>query len=1315
RKAVNNVKRFAEINVVDRHGEGRVVDREYIGEGAEFEVLSLNKVALEEIGRQDIENLNNRFADGGSGVVDGKVDLSQKIFANIKKKALFEKFKEEYIKIKNKYNRFGRTIKDTIKSVDEEYTEKLIEVRLQEDESKNVAIFNDYPTSNSKKQLTLEQRQELLNALLSNAFYRDVRGRWVMLSEYLNQYYLESGAKMDIVFRELDPDVKLSIMKSLLRGLLGEEGYSLGEVYSKVSRIANKEEPIPDKIRDALRYFLEDEIAFPHLRIEYNGRVDETILIGGYTTQSSPIYGRKEKSSPEYFIEIRVVRDQNVETGWLQGIITALIHEIDHSVRRATPARWLGGKLTPAHYLFTEGTAEKASLDFCRIQYAQLEDSFSYNGYDLWASIRPLYEWAIYGVLGVRDYAVGYLLAEAIPEEIYWELLYRGSFEDEVLGDVDSLADAIELEVGLPQEDNLYEKIRLVKGLKTVEEMMTKGFDFRLNLLTGAAFLGSVDKVGIKEDDIGDGGDSLILGEWTIQSFISFEGDLIKTGDTQKINWDISGDKLLVIGNNFSSGNIVYSPPYGGFIYKIQGISDVASEGFREMLRASPHFNDELVKVISKDLGYDTKREVYSLDIALQRFAKGYGFDLPIIIATQNELKKLVDFMQFLGIINISFSEISIKTKFLLADIGKGALFDAAHHLVLVGKNQTLSEVFEALIHELRHRDQYYKLLAIALKIGIDREHIKELIRRAKMQPGSGMIQNMLAIEIAKKRNVELVVSTFGVIEGDAHRYTIKELNKLNDKYGERCNDVFKKIAAISEYRMEVKFVLSKAGLEEGRQCYYKESRMLDAVEKTIGREISLQDLVSLKAPFDYLSLINEAIAKDGLKDRGSNSKNIWRELRSGSGVVDGGVLDNVISEALRGGGSEQDTYQSQTREQSKLLFQRSLQVPLPTSYLSSSLGNNPILIISKDNNPIPSLFTLYLDLSLSFKHYEGDIRVADGGRKYFIQNNLPLLVAVPTDMFTPEKMMEGVKFVIAVNQFLQKWFEENKGRVKESDGGKGRDYISQEKTDILLNVIIISRTKVIFITMMESTSHHSLLRRAPPASSVYSPSLASSLQYPDYHTDLDLLMHFDKDEITPSEWETVNAFINKYNLKPNDVNSIYKAARIIQNWEYSKTYGRPITETFKEEEGDCLDKAVALSLVAQRLGFKSGAVVFTPKDGGEGHAICWVDLDKDEEFSEKEIIDLTTHYPFGALSIRENYLPYYAYYHGGCKIQLAGTGKKGELETIYPTTFASQFDGGIKRVRDKFDGGKPEYSEYIRNYREIAENKGIDSLIGVC
>ncbi|RKY29690.1 MAG: hypothetical protein DRP68_06970, partial [Candidatus Omnitrophota bacterium] len=100
-----------------------------------------------------------------------------------------------------------------------------------------------------------------------------------------------------------------------------------------------------------------------------------------------------------------------------------------------------------------------------------------------------------------------------------------------------------------------------------------------------------------------------------------------------------------------------------------------------------------------------------------------------------------------------------------------------------------------------------------------------------------------------------------------------------------------------------------------------------------------------------------------------------------GSGI-DGGVLDNVISEALRGGGSEQDTYQSQTREQSKLLFQRSLQVPLPTSYLSSSLGNNPILIISKDNNPIPSLFTLYLDLSLSFKHYEGDFRVVDGGRE---------------------------------------------------------------------------------------------------------------------------------------------------------------------------------------------------------------------------------------------------------------------------------------------------------------------------------------------
>jgi len=109
--------------------------------------------------------------------------------------------------------------------------------------------------------------------------------------------------------------------------------------------------------------------------------------------------------------------------------------------------------------------------------------------------------------------------------------------------------------------------------------------------------------------------------------------------------------------------------------------------------------------------------------------------------------------------------------------------------------------------------------------------------------------------------------------------------------------------------------------------------------------------------------------------------------------------------------------------------------------------------------------------------------------------------------------------------------------------------------------------------------------------------------------------------------------------------------------------------------------------LVAQRLGFKSGVVVFTPKDGGEGHAICWVDLNEDKKFSEKEIIDLTTHDSFGELRIKD-YLSYYAYRYGGCKVQLAGTGRKGELETIYPTSFASQLDGGIKTIKDfNFEG----------------------------
>ncbi|MCD6228731.1 MAG: hypothetical protein J7K17_04580, partial [Candidatus Omnitrophica bacterium] len=316
----------------------------------------------------------------------------------------------------------------------------------------------------------------------------------------------------------------------------------------------------------------------------------------------------------------------------------------------------------------------------------------------------------------------------------------------------------------------------------------------------------------------------------------------------------------------------------------------------------------------------------------------------------------------------------------------------------------------------------------------------------------------------------------------------------------------------------------------------------------------------------------------------------------------------------------------------------------------------------------------------------------------------------------TLETLPKKIEKQLNLLEKTTKELETQKGRIKESDGGKRRDYIPQEKINILVSVIIISRTKVIFITIVKSASHRSLLRRAPPASSVYLSSLPSSLQYLDYNTDLGLLMHFDKGEITPLEEKAVDNFIKEYNTKPSDVNSIYKAARIIQNWKYSETYGRPITETFKKKEGDCLDKSVALSLVAQRLGFESGAVVFTPKDGGEGHAICWVDLNKDGEFSEKEIVDLTTSYPFGTLSITNHYLPYYAYYDGGCKIQLAGTGKKGELEIIYPTTsFASQFDGGIKRIRDKFDGGKPEYSEYIGKYRKIAKDKGIDSLIGVC
>lgn len=380
---------------------------------------------------------------------------------------LGEEIKEDYLEIKDKYKqqllKAGKepneceTWDDLIrKEMDIKYAEYL-KTKVSEGDKE---LIDDFLESDEKNLLPLKRRQEFLNVLLRNNYslYADKEGKMVSMSDYLKQYYKDTGAAPKIEFKTIDPDVKNDLAKKILKSEFlekefGKKSFNEKEAFEKAFYAVELDNEVNEKIR----YILNDEIAFPHLVVETEKTKREIPLIAGTSDYHGSLRSEERDKSGNrkrkgHFVQSQIIHAPEIG-GNIQKIISFNIHEADHAIREVLPT--INQKSLDKR-LLTEGTAEKASMDFMNTQHKYLKTEplvKNFDGYDYQSNTQQvLGRYAIDEITTSGKeyrYAQGYMIAEEYNrnkgEENYKKLFYTGELDvNEELGDVEKIREGID-------------------------------------------------------------------------------------------------------------------------------------------------------------------------------------------------------------------------------------------------------------------------------------------------------------------------------------------------------------------------------------------------------------------------------------------------------------------------------------------------------------------------------------------------------------------------------------------------------------------------------------------------------------------------------------------------------------------------------------------------------------------------------------------------------------------------------------------------------------------------------------------------------
>jgi len=373
---------------------------------------------------------------------------------------LGEELKEKHLEIKNGYKKQlvemgknpaeGETWDDLIKKEMDKNYAQYIKEKVNEDDKR---LINDFLKSDEKNSLSLNKKQEFLNVLFrnNNLLYANEKGKLVSMTDYLEEYYEDTGAKPSIEFKAIDPDVKRNLATQVLRDKFLREGLSKDKSFIKAYRAIESND-------ERIKYILDDEIAFPHLIVKTESAKTETPLIAGNIDLHRPLRSEEQDESGSRKIKGHAVQSQIIHSSKhlsnIQKIMAFNIHEIDHAVREALPTE---SQKSLDENLLIEGTAEKASMDFMNTQHEYLKNNSStksFDGYDYQSNLQQTVgRYALSKRGGVNEkeyrYAQGLMITEQYSrnngEENYKKLFYTGELDvKEELGDVVKIREGID-------------------------------------------------------------------------------------------------------------------------------------------------------------------------------------------------------------------------------------------------------------------------------------------------------------------------------------------------------------------------------------------------------------------------------------------------------------------------------------------------------------------------------------------------------------------------------------------------------------------------------------------------------------------------------------------------------------------------------------------------------------------------------------------------------------------------------------------------------------------------------------------------------
>lgn len=329
-----------------------------------------------------------------------------------------------------------------LKEIDKNYAE-YIKANIENDYDKKIVDY--FLESNEKKLLSLKNRQEFLNIFFKNnyRFYANENGEMVSMSDYLKDYYKDIGVDVNIQFKTIDSDVKKDLASKVLKSELLYQNIDKEEAFKE----ANSATKLGD---ERINYILDDEVAIPYVIVKTKSGEKEVPIIAGSSDFNMPL--RKEERDESgyrkrkgHFIQSQVIHEPQYGST-VQKIVAENIHEIDHAV---TEDLFTKEQKLLDQELLSEGTAEKASIDFMNNQHKYLEDnsttSNNFDGYDYQANLKQIVSRCAINEKTPKDqehrYTQGYIITEGYNRregrDKYKKLFYTGELEfDKELGDV---------------------------------------------------------------------------------------------------------------------------------------------------------------------------------------------------------------------------------------------------------------------------------------------------------------------------------------------------------------------------------------------------------------------------------------------------------------------------------------------------------------------------------------------------------------------------------------------------------------------------------------------------------------------------------------------------------------------------------------------------------------------------------------------------------------------------------------------------------------------------------------------------------------